>query len=500
MIELKTQTYRQKVEIKPWIADKFKNPIIFYLTHKSDLRSFFVTFVILDFAEKRISYIVSYYPENIKKIENHPQKEIYQIPNFGVNPHCSIQVNSEESFLTFVDQSQYFYHVNPKEGVMKVYAGRDLPCKEKYSLTYFGSTFYKEGNSFYLSAHCLDRADGKKNSLKTYEAKLDLSNMELVYTETPNHFVPHVTRKFGKYLLNSGFQIRRIKNFKTGRLWENVIDYARYVYEDLYKQYCIQNDIPFDLEFFKSKNIIIYFNFQFDPHFEMFCRNFGKNIFEICENNIEYKFDILPGEIELVDLESNTGRSFETSVCTPAHFEIDEKENFIYASAHNFALFDRYFFMGPAAIDKFKLSDGALIKFGSFSHPTGYRFVSHKIFTFKEKKYICTIGQPNRLFFADAETMDLLFFDDIGEDLLSDQSDIKSFLNNGNLESKTIKTIEVSADGEIIFLLDYEFVYFYSFPNRKIISKMQYLSPFPLGEGVFLDDFYCRTTHCDYLL
>lgn len=499
MIELKIRVFDQKFELRNTISNLFKRPIIFYLAHKSDFRSFFITFAIIDFQKKEIRYIVSYYPENIKKIENHPRKEIYQIPNFGVNPHCSIQVNPGESFLTFVDQSQYFYDVNYKKEIIKVYAGFDLPCDEKDQLTYFGSTFYKEGDSFYLSAHCSDRTDGGKNSLKTYKTTTDLSDTEIVYTETPNHFVPHVTRKFGKYLLNSGFQIRRIKNIKTGRLWDNVIDYARYVYEDLYKQYCIQNDIPFDLEFFKSKNIIIYFNFQFDPHFEMFCRNFGKNIFEICENNIEYKFDILPGEIELVDLESNTGRSFETSVCTPAHFEIDEKENFVYASAHNFALFDRYFFMGPAAIDKFWLKNGDLIKIGSFSHPTGYRFVSHKVFTFNGKKYLCTIGQPNRLFFADAETMELIYFDDIGENFLTNQSDIKHFLNSGNFESKTIKTIEVSENGEIIFLVDYEFIYFYSFPKRKIISKMQYLSPLPLGEGVFLNDFYCRTTHCDYL-
>ena len=141
------------------------------------------------------------------------------------------------------------------------------------------------------------------------------------------------------------------------------------------------------------------------------------------------------------------------------------------------------------------IENGKLKKTGVFSDPSAFRFTTHKVFYYKGKSYLCAFGQPNRLFFIDADTLEILYHDDIEEDLLSDQKDIRDYINNNYLEQITLKTIEVSPDGEILFLLSYNYIYFYSFPERKIISKIAYQS----AEGIPLDGFYKRTTHSNYL-
>jgi hypothetical protein len=96
--------------------------------------------------------------------------------------------------------------------------------------------------------------------------------------------------------------------------------------------------------------------------------------------------------------------------------------------------------------------------------------------------------------------MKIEYFDDIGEDLITHQDDMLVFLNRGDLEPVTIKTIEVSDDGQFLFLLSYECIYFYSFPERRIVQKIDYRpKEVTFGKNLSMDRFYKRTTHSDYL-
>ena len=73
MVELKTHIYKTKMEVEPHISDKFRQPIIFYMAHKNDRRNFFITFVIVDFLKNEQTFIITYTPENIEKIEKHEE-------------------------------------------------------------------------------------------------------------------------------------------------------------------------------------------------------------------------------------------------------------------------------------------------------------------------------------------------------------------------------------------------------------------------------------------
>lgn len=502
MLELSATTHRRKISLDPEIRSRFNHPIIFYLAHQYDSRAFFITFVILDFEKSELVFISSYYPENVEKTETHPEQRKFRLLHPAFNPHCTLQINPDESFLTFVENGYYFYHVNYKKNIIRVHTGKDLPCLEKDQITEFGSTFFRDDqdrNFFYLTAISADR---EKNEylLNFYKSNFDFSSFEKIFTMPSEMFnAPHVTRKFKKHLLNSEFLKRVHKNDRTDKVYDNALDYMKFVYEDLYGEYCQKMNKAFDKNEFYSSNKINYGRIELSPDFSAFCAARGSNFLAICKKNSRYSFSMLPGTVTSLNLEKKTLQSAQTTFCAPAHFEIDEKNGHVFTSSHNFVIFDKTYFVGPAAIDKFAVKDGELEKRGTFTNEKAYRFTTHRVFRYKNKSYVCSFGQPNRLYFIDGDSMELLYFDDIGEDVLSNREDVCDFLNSEHLEnSAVLKTIEVSPDGAVLFLLGHDYVYFYSFPERKIISKLDYRS-FELDESLFLDQFYKRTTHTNFL-
>jgi hypothetical protein len=223
-----------------------------------------------------------------------------------------------------------------------------------------------------------------------------------------------------------------------------------------------------------------------------------KDVKQICDSEPELTFTALPGYITLIDLDTDRETSYETTAASPAHFEIDTDTSNVYVSSHNFADVNRIYYLGPAAIDKFNFHNGELAKIGTFQIPDGYRYTTHKFFRNNGKSYLCTFSQPNRLLLIDAETMTLIHHEDIGIDVLSKAENVLDFINYNNLEPITIKTIEVSADGEILFFIGYDGIYFYDFSNRKIITRIPYIDSTVLFDDVALNQFYKRTTHTQY--
>ena len=499
MLELKTQTYKAKIEIDPEIVREFKYPIIFYLAHKDDQRFFFITFVILDLQKSEISYIRTYSPENIEKVENYEQSEIFRaMPVF--NPHCSIRINDQDEFLTFVERTGFFFKVMPKENRVIVLTGKDLKINQPAHVREFGATFYKtkesEQDILYLTA-ISDQQDGT-DLLNFYRSSLDLNDIQPVFSTPSGRFFPppHATRKYGDYLLNSEFSAREFKNKKTGEIFKATFELYRYVYRELYKEFCETKGEIFSEECFLEKNKIDVRELSIDPEFREFCETKGRDFIDICTHDPRFDFSVLPGTISLVDPKNHTIDYYHTSCCAPAHFEVDEREDFVYTSSHNFSRFHRLFLFGPVAIDKFRLREGKLEKVGTFSDPTAYRCTTHKVFRYKDKPYICTFGQPNRLFFIDAETMTTLFYDDIGEDVLSGKI-LPQFLNNTVTQSVYFRGVEVSSSGEVIFFMDHQYIYFYSFPERRVLTRLPYFSEY--ATNPFFSGFYNRTIHCDYL-
>jgi hypothetical protein len=504
MLELKTKTYCKKIDIDSRVAGKFEHPIIFYMISSDDSRRLFLTFVILDFAKRKLVYIFSNLPENIMKVNDHPDEKILRFSVMFFTPHSSIQINPEEDFCTFLENTQYFLYVNRKKNIMRIFTGKDFNNPGMNQLVKFGSTVYKDDEDagfFYFTTVSTEKDRNRR--FNVFKARLDLSEIENIFSCPSNKVhAPHVTRKYGKYLLSSDFMMRKFRNKITGKVYDGPDSFVQAVYQDLYTEYCHEENKEFSKEkFFIECNVSYgstFFQPDFNPAFREFCGKRGKNIIKICECNKKYSFEVLSGEISLLNLENLSLTSYETTFCAPAHFEIDSKKGIIFTSSHNFASFDKIdkiYFLGPAALDRFVIENGKLKRTGVFSDPSAYRFTTHRTFYHKGKSYVCAFGQPNRLFFIDAETLEILYYDDIEEDYLSDQENIRDYLNANPLEQVRLNAIEVSPDGEILFLLGSEYIFFYSFPERKIISKIAYQS----AEGIPLDLFSRFTIHSSYL-
>src|SRR3989338_226996 len=500
MINLKTEAFVLPVRIKPELLEVFEHPIIFYLTHHSDKRRILPTFVILDCKKQELQYTVSYLPENIKKIEDHDDQEILN-GSLQHNPHCSLKINNEH-FLTIVDQARYFYHVDRARNEMILYTANDLASSTGKNIYNICSTAYKDADDadfFYFSAATL-RGPADEKELLFYRARLDLSEFELLYTEQrAEGRAPHVTKKIGNCLLNSKFVVANLTNNKTGQVFTGEGPYIRFMYKSLYRSFCALHDkifkepLPGDEHAFLTTIL-------HDEDFIVYMQSKGRNLFEICANDEDYSFSVDKGEITLLNLDTKKLEVYRTANCMPAHFEIDDETNTVYISSHNFIMLPKHGYLGPAAIEEFSFTGEKLERKGVFSHPDGYRFTTHRFFKYKGKRYLCTFGQPNRLFFVDADTMEMLYHDDIEEDLLSGQSNINDFLNYTNTESFAIRAIEISSDGQYLFLLSHHFIYFYSFPERKIVQKIRYTSDIPLGENLNLKDFRKLTSHVNYLI
>ena len=503
MVELKTKTVKLKFPVEKSVRAVFPRKLVMYLRHKEDPFSVLISLVILDFQKQRMSHVVSYSPDNMKAMEPHhadlaTQTSVGYHPRH--NPHGALQFKKKGHVLVFVEFESYIYWFDYAKNRLKIFAITDLAGLPGYEINRMCCTVFPnedEPGTFYTSMIA------KNLETETWEmvyAKVDaeLEQMEFIQrvelTKTLPA-VPHMTRRVGNWLVSSNFYSGALTNSETGTFYENTKEYMRYVFDDLYKEYCAETGKKYDSEEFTAANIIEQNNVVLEAGFQKFCDTKGANFLNICEQHQKYHFKHTGGEITAVHLETKEVQQYHTTRITPAHFELDEEAQMLYVSSHNFTYLDKHYYYGPAAIDKFHYDDSGLTKVGTFSVPDGYRFTTHKVFRYQGKPYICTFGQPNRLFLIDGETMEMLHTEDIGTDMISGHADLREYLNTTNLEWATIKTIEVSEDGQYLLLLSFQHLYVYSFPERKIVQRIRYLDDKKVMKDVNLKDFIKLCTH-----
>lgn len=497
MLSIKHKTFITDINLPKELSFYFLNPIIFYLASRKDSRLLFISFVILDFNEKQLIYIKTFLPENVDIVEQDPDQRIMRIFNPRYNPHRSLEIKKDESFLTFVETGKYFYRVNRKTGLTQIFTTNDLSKIIGENIENISCTPCKENGFLYTTAVSTDR-DVPKN-LFFIKVDMNLEKYEVIHKE--ENFLgssPHVTKKFGEYIFCSEFSRERLNfNGQTGRS----LDLMNFVFRDLYEEFCTKKGLVFSEGNFLKNNSVSVENVKLEENFTSFVKEKGKNLLEICQRNKKYNFTAEQGLISILDIKNKKLNYYKTSTCTPAHFEIDEESNNVYVSSHNFVFLDKHYYLGPSAIDKFSFKDGELKKELSFSENSGYRFTTHKVFKYEGKTYICTFGYPTRLFFIDADTMQMVFYEDIEyQNVLPKEDDIVDFINsNPQMNNITIKAIEVSSDGRYLILLSYNFIYFYDFKERKIFYKLRYLADVSLDKYLNLKDFYHKTTHFDFL-
>lgn len=478
MIEMKIEVYTVDIELDKAIGESFEKSLIFYLENKNDKRSFFVSFVILDFKKQTMTYVFTYNDENISILEKAPENEIYVRRK---SPHCSISVNEGEDFITFNEDEDFFVYVNYKKNIMRVYTMNDFTSKSGGKFLKISHTLYKDDddpNYFYIGSVDSD------NMFHIFKMSLDLNEIEVVDTFKSPKIPPHVLRKYKDFMFlscefsYSRFQLLNQKSEVTQDELSKI-----YFKNSLF----LPNKIVEDDGFFtNNKNVPCEIN-----------KEMGLLYYNVRE---KYNIKCVPGRIMLLNLKTLEKTYYNTTGGSPAHFEIDEKNNYIYTSSHNaFGYKEKLVFLEPAVIDKFELIEDKLVLKGSFSTPKGYRFTTHKIMNFNGKSYLCTLAQPNRLMVVDAEKMELEYTYDIERDELSDINDVSLYINCRKTDFEIV-SLEVSQDEKYLIMIGPSYVYFFDFAKKEIVYKLDHKSFNFENDKIDLhNDYRIRTIHVDYL-
>lgn len=472
MIKLELDKRVIPIEVGNELIEHFSSPIIFYLMNRNDKRPLLVNFVIINFEKKQLEYYDTFLEENNRRISDYPEQDILVLLR---TPHRTVTINKGEDFFTFIQEEQYFYYINYKKQFAVIYTFDDFIKHKDYKLLKISSTNYidtKNPDYMYLSA--ID----DENNLHIYRVSLTLQEIEEIHI-VPNQIVPpHTLRKYKDLLLlshdfgNAQFYKQNSKTIISSTKFAMMLQKKKAFAE-------------------RKRRDQVHQNISVSPRISELFNEINSEDPIVCSN----------GEVLIVNLENMEETFYKTTGTSPAHFEIDEEKDIVYVSSHNFFVWNgKNIYVDPAVLDKYKLENGGLHLEKSFSHRTGFRFTSHKLFYHQGKPYMCTFGQPNRLFIIDAEEMELLYYQDIGKDELTDQSSIRDYLNDRRDEFEIVG-IEVSQSGEYLLFICNQYIYIYEFAKREVILSIPYLSNTCDDERLYagLDQYKIRTNHIDYL-
>lgn len=107
---------------------------------------------------------------------------------------------------------------------------------------------------------------------------------------------------------------------------------------------------------------------------------------------------------------------------------------------------------------------------GTFETPEGYRYTSHRTFERDGKEYVATIGQPNRFYVVDGQTMDKAFHADIGENRLDEfhGKALDRWVRSTHSDPKYpfFRPFEISEDGEFAYV-----------PNKRGVTYLSMSDP-----------------------
>lgn len=444
MIKMSLKKSVENVSIETAIRKSFINPLIFYTVNNKDSSQFFVTFTIFDIQNEQMISLRTYSEENRNIIHESDNKNMYVLHR---TPHKTVLIRKDIDFYTFVQDEPYFYYVNYEKNYVIVYTLDDFLGESEYRIIKLGSTFYKNNNL--LSIAGLD----EKNVLHIYECDINnLYSIHEVFYISDMKTPPHTLRKYKDMILMS-------HDFETAYFYSNknnTIISSKALALDLQRQTM------------RSKNNETYYDFV--------------------ENTIyEKKLVCQPGNI--ITITQKVVTKYKTTGTSPAHFEIDEDNDNIYISSHNFFVYPgNNVYVEPAVIDKYQLEDNKLIYQSTFRNKSGFRFTSHKFFRYNKKPYVIVFGQPNRLFVIDGETMNLCYQEDIEECELSENINAREYLNKRKNDFEIVP-LEVSIDGKFFVFLSERDIYLYDFKEKKIAKKIKYIK----------NNEKLRTAHLDYL-
>lgn len=489
-IELKLEVYKESIEQDEY-TKKFSKPVLYTLMHSDTKYSLLPIFFIVDLKKGEITYLNSYTPENIKKLEEDPVLKQAGLSK-TCSPHTGLMITPEEDFyvipisLNLALVCNYFYYVNIKDKTVKIITPQALGLENENKNFFFGSFLKKpdDPNILFMVLRIITDSGYK---LGYYQSDLYLNNIKKIYETQSENTIgdPHSLLYYKDKLLTTNLFRTEIKLVDKGLQFNSLIDLYNFVIKDIFDRENPSGNKQDAEAYFKQK-----YNVTIFKDFKNFC----------LKNN--YTFELSPGTIRAVDLQSKTEKIYYTNKSCTGHFIMGEKEDIFYVSTHDGDYFlSKLVLLNIAGISKYRLEENGEITFiGTFTDPKGNRFSSHKFFKYQNKPYVVTVGYPNRLFIIDGETMTSVCTQDIGDDLLSKNEDPNDLMTPEIDKNFRITTMEASDDGSVIlFFLD-NYIYLYEFPSCKVVGKIESVRDIPLANGENIRNFIITKGHSDYLI
>lgn len=431
MIEFDLQKSTKSIHLEDNVKKSFDKKLVYFYFHRNDNKRFFIKVAIFDFQKWQIDYYESHTIGNLEKFNES------QLPNIVYNihmPHSFVDAGNG-FYYCFVEwqvkETSHFYKIDIIR--MKFYFCdiRDLYPTLDFEQWCFSPTpeHFQEDKFFYQLFMSYDKNGNiTKNILRL---SLNWLNNQLIHSnphvlKDKYWLSPHSVKKIGNYLLSSKFlnfdfvickwieitfdkindfyhytnkYFKRYKYFRKFIFNEKTLSKEKimHLFDVLFKDIVSQNQKKLLLKYYLQKKEIDFLTF-------------------VNSNNLKPRFN--NWIIEVFDLETSITTLLETSISNPAHLEIDYLDNSIYVSSHAFFRNKELYvggicFFWPGCIDKFNFIDWKIIKTGTFQHSTWFRYTSHVIFYYNGRKIISTIWEPNRLFFIDGITMELIYYYDL---------------------------------------------------------------------------------------
>jgi hypothetical protein len=524
MLDFPINVYEQPCDNKVY-SRSFLSPVVFFFTDKGDPRSVFVAFAICDFHRGRLTYITSCSPANARQLDGlmtpSLERHFSVLPRGGFRQvHSVIETVPDESFLAFAFGSSpcgYFYHVDYKKKLLRLITADDFQEMSRSGpVESFGSTYAKDPEDpryFYLTAK-LAPCDGQPtHRIAYYRVSLDLGSITHLFSRPcePDRACPHATRKYGDYLLSSEFNETEYRLEKSGLSFKSDDSFHDHVVQDYWSRLgtgararLIGSQIlahPFafarTLRRQKRANHGRLSDIAIDRCFRG--RHPSLDFIWACLGSEDYPFRIAPGVIRVLSLAARTEKARVVSDSAPAHFEIG-KSGHVYLSCHNFCVWNRRrYFVKPAAIVKLRLAVGTAEEEGVFQHPTGFRFTSHVMFQAGNREYICTLGQPNRLFLIDAESMELVAFKDLGPNRLSSETDLLPYVSSAKVAAGGLAALSVSEDGKYLAVARADGMVVVDLESMDIIDSLSMMASLCHLAGRAAGEIFHDASHCQRL-
>ena len=163
--------------------------------------------------------------------------------------------------------------------------------------------------------------------------------------------------------------------------------------------------------------------------------------------------NLIPSKILILDMKTRQEFWIDNTGWSPsAHIDWDPVEpDVCYLSCHNGVITPvdnpvKFFFQkvykwdifGPASVHKYKITPDGPVKAGIFTHPEVFRLTIQKVFVHRDRRILACTGFPDKVFFADAETMEFIRKVEIRED---------------SGKKSVVGSIFPSPDGEKVFLI-----------------------------------------------